>query len=565
MMTMIPLTTTRRTTASSQLALLLVLLFFQASSYNTCDAFSLGGGRVLFSQRHQSTSALSPGGETKWVHASQPQPQQQQQEHTGTTTRALAQPDTETDAETEAPPPTLGELPLTEAEQVGFSAVKNIIAVSSCKGGVGKSTTSVNLAYSLQKLGYQVGILDADVYGPSLPTMITPLDEHDVVKFVGRQIQPLVGPNGVKLMSFGYINDGAAVMRGPMVDQLLQQFLTVIHWGTLDYLILDLPPGTGDIQLTLSQKLNITAAVIITTPQELSFVDVARGIDMFGSVNIPCIAVVENMAYYEPEIPTAIAAPNQSTMNDAALKAAFTKKLAEYTKIDETTNSNKNDAEQLATELLELLTAHQCDIQAQQSEEDNDDSNKIWLFGKGHLSRLSQQYGIPMEQTFRMPLLPSIATSGDTGVPFILDYPDSKQAKVYTQLAHSVVTEVQKLAEQGSQRLQVTFDFDDSRMLQVVDPSLQQTKDDTKLFTTLSPVLLRRECKCAACVEEMTGRQLLDKSTVSPNVQPRRGDDNMEPYGNYALSINWSDGHKSLYPYKQIQALIAEQEEEEQK
>ena len=399
---------------------------------------------------------------------------------------------------------------MSETETLGMKQIGAVIAVSSCKGGVGKSTTSVNLAFALQSIGATVGIFDADVYGPSLPTMVEPDD--DVVRFVGRQIAPLQR-NGVRLMSFGYVNDGSAIMRGPMVTQLLDQFLSVTQWGKLDYLIIDMPPGTGDIQLTLTQKLNITAAVIVTTPQELSFADVVRGVDMFDSVNVPSIAVVENMAYYEVD--------KTLDVDQDELKSAISEKLEK---------AGIESFGSLSDELVSVVM----DKLEQPSE-----SEKIEIFGAGHRNRLSEQYGI--EHTFSVPLLDRIAANGDSGQPFILENPDSPQSAIYKDLAKTVVKEVAKAKYSGSGRLKVEFDKEKHRM--VVDD------DDS-----LTPADMRRGCRCAACVEELTGRQILLPSMISENIAPLR----MIPTGNYALSVDWSDGHRSLYPYRQITSMLNE-------
>jgi Mrp family chromosome partitioning ATPase/DUF971 family protein len=417
-----------------------------------------------------------------------------------------------------------------ETATLGMPQVGAVIAVSSCKGGVGKSTTAVNLAFSLQRLGATVGIFDADVYGPSLPTMITPQD--DTVRFVGRQVAPLQR-NGVRLMSFGYVNDGSAVMRGPMVTQLLDQFLSVTHWGALDYLILDMPPGTGDIQLTLTQKLNITAAVIVTTPQELSFADVVRGVEMFDTVNVPCIAVVENMAYYEVESST-------PQWNEEALESAIRTKLVEF---GVELNGDGEGTDTLAKDLVQVVLRN--------AREKSADPEKIQIFGAGHRDRLSQQWGI--EQSFSIPLLNKIAANGDNGTPFVLEFPDSPPAKIYQELASAVVSEVAKTKFAKSMRPSVQYDAE-SHLLQVSQNGVGST--DEEHVATLPPAELRRACRCAACVEELTGRQILVPSSVSDKIAPR----NMVPTGNYALSVDWSDGHRSLYPYRQIRALLHDHE-----
>jgi Mrp family chromosome partitioning ATPase/DUF971 family protein len=188
----------------------------------------------------------------------------------------------------------------TKPKDMGhLKSVKNIIAVASCKGGVGKSTVAVNLAFSISKLGYKVGIFDADIYGPSLPTLISTQSYLESPADDPKSIIPLMY-GGVKCMSYGYASSNKkAVFRGPIVSSLTQQLLFNTIWEDLDYLVLDTPPGTGDIQITLCQELPISSAVIVTTPQKLSFVDVLKGIEMFDDLKVPTVAVIENMAYYK--------------------------------------------------------------------------------------------------------------------------------------------------------------------------------------------------------------------------------------------------------------------------
>lgn len=176
---------------------------------------------------------------------------------------------------------------------------KNVVAVAAGKGGVGKSTVAVNLALALHRHGAKVGLLDADVFGPSVPTMLGTAEVPASASKDSRIIPAI--HQGLKVISVGFFvdKDEAVVWRGPMVHRLLQQFLGDVDWGDLDYLICDLPPGTGDVQLSLSQLIPIAGAVMVTTPQEVSIIDVVKGIAMFEKVEIPILGIVENMSYYK--------------------------------------------------------------------------------------------------------------------------------------------------------------------------------------------------------------------------------------------------------------------------
>lgn len=180
-----------------------------------------------------------------------------------------------------------------------LEGVKNIVAVASGKGGVGKSTTTANLALALAAEGAKVGVLDADIYGPSQATMLGVADARPEMHSANR-MKPITAAGGIQMMSMGNLvtEKTPMVWRGPMVSGALQQLLNQTHWQELDYLLIDMPPGTGDIQLTLSQAVPVTGSLIVTTPQDISLLDARKGIEMFRKVNIPVLGVVENMSLH---------------------------------------------------------------------------------------------------------------------------------------------------------------------------------------------------------------------------------------------------------------------------
>lgn len=203
-----------------------------------------------------------------------------------------------------SPEPTEVQQNLIKGKQI--PGIQNIIAIASGKGGVGKSTVAANLAVTLANMGFKVGLLDADIYGPSVPTMLDTEGQKPLsVEVDGRNLMQPIENYGVKMLSIGYFSGAnqAVVWRGPMASKALNQMLRDAHWGELDFLMIDLPPGTGDIHLSIIQEVPVTGAVIVSTPQHVALADVKKGIAMFQmeSINIPVLGLIENMAYFTPE------------------------------------------------------------------------------------------------------------------------------------------------------------------------------------------------------------------------------------------------------------------------
>jgi ATP-binding protein involved in chromosome partitioning len=188
-------------------------------------------------------------------------------------------------------------------DRTGIAGVKNILAVTSGKGGVGKSTVAINIAVALAKMGATVGLIDADIYGPNAPTMMGLSEANVTVRDeAGAQVLEPAFNHGVKMVSMGFLieKDQPVVWRGPMLNGVIRQFLYQVQWGELDYMVVDMPPGTGDAQLTLAQAVPMAGAIIVTTPQAVALLDARRGLKMFEQLNVPILGLVENMSYFIP-------------------------------------------------------------------------------------------------------------------------------------------------------------------------------------------------------------------------------------------------------------------------
>jgi Mrp family chromosome partitioning ATPase len=346
----------------------------------------------------------------------------------------------------------------------GLKRVSNVIAVSSCKGGVGKSSVAYNLATILrEKYGAKVGLLDADIYGPSLPVFVPEVVKGAFDESMTQQVQVFENPkNGIKLMSMGYLKPKESVaLRGPMVSGIIQQLLTSTGWGQLDYLVIDMPPGTGDIHLTIGQHAPIDGTVVVTTPQELAIVDVEKGLELFNKLNIPSLAMVENFSFFK------------------------------------CTN---------------------CDERHE-------------IFGSsGAAKKIALKYGI--ENVFKLPIDKDLKSS------------DSRQ--LFERLAETVVREISKKK------------FNEVVTSVVVEDGFVLVKDVDKEGIVVSEIriparVVRLNCKSATMIDEWTGQKLFKDEDIPTDVTPRK----IESAGNYAVRIDWSDGHHSIYPIKALKEMNA--------
>lgn len=273
--------------------------------------------------------------------------------------------------------------------------IKHIIAVASGKGGVGKSTVAANLAAALKQKGKKVGLLDLDIYGPSLPII---LGIHDMPHITtDRKLIPLEH-YGMKIMSFGFIsgNNAPVIWRGPMVAKMTEQFFSDVEWGELDYLILDLPPGTGDVQLTLTQQLNISGALIVTTPQDIALADVRKGADMFRKVNAPVLGVVENMSglIIEGKIIASDGKPAQVKIDIMGKETVETDKDGKF-------------------------------------------SIRYDIFKCGGGEAESKRLGVPLLGV--IPISGEIVDSTDSGEPIVLSNPNSPISEIYNSIAEKLM------------------------------------------------------------------------------------------------------------------------------
>ncbi len=285
-------------------------------------------------------------------------------------------------------------------QKFNLDHIKNVIAVASGKGGVGKSTVAANIALALKEKKYTVGLLDLDIYGPSLPIILGFNESPKMTQ--DRKIVPF-DQYGLKVMSFGFIsgNETPVIWRGPLVSRMTEQFFNDVTWGKLDFLILDLPPGTGDIQLTLTQKLRMAGAVIVTTPQDIALADVRKGADMFRKVQTPILGVVENMSGLQ-------------------LKGTI------------------KTADGIAQNNLRMV--FQGIDQEVNTDEEGNFSFPIDLFKSGGGAEESERLGVPL--LGKIPISMEVMSATDEGKPIILSNPQSTVSEIFRDIAENIISQL---------------------------------------------------------------------------------------------------------------------------
>ena len=346
-----------------------------------------------------------------------------------------------------------------QKEDTGLKKVKNIIAISSCKGGVGKSTITSDIACQIAERGFKVGILDVDIYGPSIPTLFQCPNEKVAMKNnflipVQKEIYSVHQKKNftIKIMSFAFLlGNSPAIMRGPMISNYIKQFLFQIDWGELDYLLIDMPPGTGDIQLSICQLIQLSAALIVTTRQSLSLEDTSRGILMFHSVEVPIVGVVENMVYFQ---------------------------------------------------------CSKCD-------------EKHYLFGEQQ-DLLKKKFGL--------------TTIGQMPFRHQNNFSHYEGQKASIEMVDCLIQNYGKLISNSIPKSEIKYNDKN------VTIKLQQQQ------ITIKNELLRMACECSLCVDEYSGKVQIKKESIPKNIAVEK----VSLMGHYAFSINWNDGHNSIYPFERI-------------
>lgn len=353
----------------------------------------------------------------------------------------------------------------------GLGKVKHVVAIASGKGGVGKSTVSTNLAIALKTRGFKVGLMDADIYGPSQPGMLGAFQEK--AETTPENFLIPVTCHGLKFVSMGLLmpEDAPVVWRAPMAMKVIHQFIGNVIWGDLDYLLIDLPPGTGDVQLTLAQQSSLSGAIIVTTPQDVALGIAKKGLRMFEQVNVPILGIVENMSGF--------------------------------------------------------VCGH-CGTETS-------------IFKGGGAAQMAQDLEVPF--LGKLPLDPEIMASGDEGTPILIKNRESQAAQAYLDLAKNVEGEIARQSEVLSDQPKDVKAGPEGQLL-ITWPEGNQD--------ALTPYHLRVNCRCAVCIDENTGKKLLDPKKVPLDIRIK----SVDQVGRYALGIQFSDGHQTgIYTFESLKKL----------